>query len=546
MSDNIFLAQELIRGYSRKRISPRCMIKVDLKKAYDTIDWDFIKEALEGLRFPTKFIDWIMECVSSTSFSISVNGCLYGHFDGKRGLRQGDPISPLIFTICIEYFSRVLKTKAHSPLFTFHPKCSQLGITHLAFADDLMLFSKGNPASVTILLNALKELEETSGLTVSIEKSNIFVAGIQDNRLDFSGMPKGQLPVKYLGIPLDGQRLKVAQFSPLITAITRLIEKWKGCTLSYAGRLELIISVIQGTISFWIQNFPLPANVIDHVAFLWGRRVSLITWDKICFPKEEGGLGIHDFKVWNTSFFSKVLWDIHSKRDSLWIRWVNSVYLNGNDVWEFCPNKRDSALFKKIFEARDKISLAKGGVQNAKEFLHNSVNNNKFQVSQIYDLLREKSQPAFAWRFVWRSYIPRKFSFITWLAVHQRIPTKDRLAFLDINTDCSMCVGDKETAQHLFFKCPFSLQVWNQVRMHFGFHKCTNAIKSSIKWINRLHGGARLRSKAITIALICTIYHLWRNRNRVHHDEDRLPIDGLVKNIAKDVYRVIFYLYPIT
>ncbi|XP_031108421.1 uncharacterized protein LOC116012890 [Ipomoea triloba] len=414
-----------------------------------------------------------------------------------------------------------------------------------------MLFSKGNPSSVTILLNALKELEETSRLTVSIEKSNIFVAGIRDNRLDFSGMPKGQLPVKYLGIPLDGQRLKVAQFSPLITAITRLIEKWKGCTLSYAGRLELIISVIQGTISFWIQNFPLPTNVIDHVAFLcgkflWGRRVSLITWDKICFPKEEGGLGIHDFKVWNTSFFSKVLWDIHSKRDSLWIRWVNSVYLNGSDVWDFCPNKRDSALFKKIFEARDKISLAKGGLQNAKEFLHNSVNNSKFQVSQIYDLLREKSQPAFAWRFVWRSYIPRKFSFITWLAVHQRLPTKDRLAFLDINTECSMCVGDKETAQHLFFKCPFSLQVWNQVRMHFGFHKCTNAIKSSIKWINRLHGGAHMRSKAITIALICTIYHLWRNRNRVYHDEDRLPIDGLVKNIAKDVYRVIFYLYPIT
>nr|GMC48983.1 DUF4283 domain-containing protein [Ipomoea batatas] len=209
-------------------------------------------------------------------------------------------------------------------------------------------------------------------------------------------------------------------------------------------------------------------------------------------------------------------------------------------------DKRDSALFKKIFEARDKISLAKGGLQNAKEFLHNSVNNNKFQVSQVYDLLREKSQPAFAWRFVWRSYIPRKFSFITWLAIHQRLPTKDRLAFLDINTDCSMCVGDKETAQHLFFKCPFSLHVWNEVRMHFGFHKCTNAIRSSIKWINRLHGGARPRSKAITIALICTIYHLWRNRNRVHHDEDRLPINGLVKNIAKDVYRVIFYLYPTT
>nr|GLL25285.1 uncharacterized protein LOC109177999 [Ipomoea trifida] len=88
MSDNIFLAQELIRGYARKRISLRCMLMVDLRKTYDTISWDFIEEVLTDLQFPQQFIHWILQCITTTSFSISINGGLYGNFKGKSGIRQ--------------------------------------------------------------------------------------------------------------------------------------------------------------------------------------------------------------------------------------------------------------------------------------------------------------------------------------------------------------------------------------------------------------------------------------------------------------------------
>lgn len=92
--DNIHLAQELFRKYNRKNASPRCILKVDLQKVYDTISWTFLQEALQYLEFPTVFIGWIMECVSTSSFSIVINGTLHGFFSGKRGLRQGDPLSP--------------------------------------------------------------------------------------------------------------------------------------------------------------------------------------------------------------------------------------------------------------------------------------------------------------------------------------------------------------------------------------------------------------------------------------------------------------------
>ncbi|GAA0146752.1 hypothetical protein LIER_36376 [Lithospermum erythrorhizon] len=92
ISDNVFLAQEIVRGYKVKRNSPRCMIMLDIRKAYDTVSWDFVESFLLGLGFLTKFVGWIMECVTTASYSISINGQLHGHFKGECGLRQGGPM----------------------------------------------------------------------------------------------------------------------------------------------------------------------------------------------------------------------------------------------------------------------------------------------------------------------------------------------------------------------------------------------------------------------------------------------------------------------
>ncbi|KAL0322018.1 UNVERIFIED_CONTAM: Retrovirus-related Pol polyprotein from type-2 retrotransposable element R2DM [Sesamum calycinum] len=142
ITDNIFLAQEMVRQYSRKRISPRCTINVDLRKAFDSVSWTFLSRVLHGYGFPPLFISWIMECVSTTSFSVALNGSLHGLFPGKKGLRQGDPMSPALFLLCMEYFSRLIKRNTTNSDFNFHPKCEKLKITHLLFVDDLMLFSR--------------------------------------------------------------------------------------------------------------------------------------------------------------------------------------------------------------------------------------------------------------------------------------------------------------------------------------------------------------------------------------------------------------------
>jgi len=179
MADNIHLVQEL-RHYNRKISSPRCIIKIDFKKAFDSVQWPFLRELLHMLGFPELFVHLVMRCVETTSFSVAINGDLYGFFPGRSGVRQGDPLSPYLFVVCMEYFSKMLNLASLSPDFRFHPKCGPFGIHHLAFADDVLLLCRGDRSSINILLQQLVLFGQTSGLQVNAEKSFIYFGGVDE------------------------------------------------------------------------------------------------------------------------------------------------------------------------------------------------------------------------------------------------------------------------------------------------------------------------------------------------------------------------------
>jgi hypothetical protein len=120
ISDNILLTQELMHKYHMGRGPARCALKVDLKKAFDTISWDFILKALQAISIPGKMVGWIHTCISSTYFSVSLNEELHGFFQSSRGLRQGDPLPPYLFVLAMEGLGGALNLAATNPLFRFH------------------------------------------------------------------------------------------------------------------------------------------------------------------------------------------------------------------------------------------------------------------------------------------------------------------------------------------------------------------------------------------------------------------------------------------
>ncbi|KAL9236015.1 hypothetical protein vseg_010730 [Gypsophila vaccaria] len=108
-----------------------------------------------------------MECITTASYSLSVNGEVFGFFKGQRGLRQGDPLSPLLFILCMEYLNRTLKYATSTTEFKYHPMCKELKLTSLMFADDVILFCKGEAHSMITLLRAYSIFSKASGLQVN-------------------------------------------------------------------------------------------------------------------------------------------------------------------------------------------------------------------------------------------------------------------------------------------------------------------------------------------------------------------------------------------
>lgn len=157
IQDSILLAHELGLGYHGKRITPRGSVKIDLQKSFDSIHWDFLINLCLAFEFPLKAVRWIQECVTSPYFSIALNGSLARYFPGSREIWQGDPLSPYLFVITVDYLSSLLDSATQGGLMGFHPRCKGMPLTHLCFADDLLIFFDNMTTSLSGIITTLTQ-----------------------------------------------------------------------------------------------------------------------------------------------------------------------------------------------------------------------------------------------------------------------------------------------------------------------------------------------------------------------------------------------------
>ena len=267
--ENTVLASELINGYHKNKGTKKITIKVDIAKAFDTLSWDFLFSCLRGLGVPEMFLHWLSSCVCTTNFIVGYNGTVNGYFKGTRGLRQGDPLSPYLFVIAMNCLSHMLNDVASQSRLKYHSNCQKIRLTHLSFADDLLIFTEGNIESVQCVLQVLKEFEARSGLAVSMQKTSFYASGMSEdeiNRIQVStGMVCGNLPFRYLGVPMNSRKLSLASCEPLLHQIKTRFSSWSTKTLSFSGRLMLIKTVISGITNFWCSSFVLPKACVAKI-----------------------------------------------------------------------------------------------------------------------------------------------------------------------------------------------------------------------------------------------------------------------------------------
>ncbi|XP_015159266.1 uncharacterized protein [Solanum tuberosum] len=296
--DNILLSDELVKGYGRKGISPRSMMKIVMQKAYDYFEWPFVEQILRLLNFPTKFINWIMACLTTVSHLILSNGVPASPFKAKKGLR-------------------------------------------------------GDARSVQLLFDTFQEFSKASGLIVNTSKRSIYFRGVsiteQDEIMAYTGFSRGKMPFRYLGVPLSTKRLSIAQCEPLLEKILCWISSLTTKFLSYVGRAQLIRSVLISMQTYWSQIFILPKKIsqlIDQMCkrFLWTGKAevtkkALVAWSRLCQPQSAGGMNMIDMEIWNKVAISKLLRNMCTKKNKIWIKWIYAYYVKGRCTWEIEPKK---------------------------------------------------------------------------------------------------------------------------------------------------------------------------------------------------------------
>ncbi|XP_074305729.1 uncharacterized protein LOC141640949 [Silene latifolia] len=213
-------------------------------------------------------------------------------------------------------------------------------------------------------------------------------------------------------------------------------------------------------------------------------RAPNLSWDHCCTPKEEGGLGIKALKIWNKALVGKYIWWLANKKDHLWVRWVNHVYMKGIHCSSYSPPLDCIWTWKKI--AHTMVTF--------KQAYHNDQwldTDKAYSVFDGYHWLRQKRSKV-SWRHVcWNSLNVPKWSFIFWAAQLQRLLTRDRMAHMGFGqeTVCFLCNSDDESHMHLFYSCQFSTRkIVDDVISKFWDRK-TNVISSRDKaWILSIKG----------------------------------------------------------
>ncbi|KAG0454519.1 hypothetical protein HPP92_023811 [Vanilla planifolia] len=177
ITDNILMVEEMLSRLNKRRKFSNVILKLDFKAAFDKLGWSFLLAALRARGFSEKFCDLVLNVLDATWLSVLINGFPKGFFKPSRGVRQGDPLSPALFIIALDALSRCLTAAVASRSIQAYvtPKLSR-PITHLAFADDVIIFTTANRASLKQLSTLLQTFLNASSLELNRSKSSVIHA----------------------------------------------------------------------------------------------------------------------------------------------------------------------------------------------------------------------------------------------------------------------------------------------------------------------------------------------------------------------------------
>ena len=355
------MAQDL----DRRLKDPNLILKLDLEKAYDRVEWPFLLFMLRQFGFQEQVVDLCFRTFSNSWFSVLINGKPSGYFKSTRGVRQGDPLSPALFLFVAEFLGRGIHDLLLARESRFYISTSSR-VPYLAFANDIMIFTRCSTDALTAIKDFLAWYQALSGQKVNVEKSSFSPAsGASADQLQLVqsilGFREQRLPFRYLGVPLVKGRIRCVHFDGLLTKLRQRLFHWSSKMLTMGGKIILIRHVLSSIPMHLIQVLQPPKAVFVALgricnAFLWDhstteKRVHWAAWERVCAPEEEGGLGFCSFEDRMRAFSCKLWWKLRRK-DSAWAEFMHCKYVKGVHP-AIARVDRPPASWRRLLEIRE-------------------------------------------------------------------------------------------------------------------------------------------------------------------------------------------------
>ncbi|XP_030479414.1 uncharacterized protein LOC115696664 [Cannabis sativa] len=369
IAENTAVSREIVHSMKQKKGNKGyMMIKLDMEKAYDKMDWGFILATLKGLGFHQNFVKWVEKCITIRQMGLLINGSVQGSIKPTCGLRQGDPLSPALFIIAADILWRLITTRMNEgSIHGFKVSRNGPPITHLMFADDVILFGKASVKEAKGFRKCLEDYCLWSGQAVNYQKSTVFFSKGVPSRLageisELLNMRRMRNDATYLGLPLFRSLNRSRDMHFLVDRALQRVKSWKTRLLSKVGKTCLIQSVGSSLATYVAASEPIPLNIAKKVDrclrdFWWGdtdekRKIHLLAWDSICQSKFRGGLGFRRIEVINQAFMAKWAWKALTDKTSIWSMVVNAKYIKDKNFLDLEKKGSESGLWKAILDAR--------------------------------------------------------------------------------------------------------------------------------------------------------------------------------------------------
>jgi hypothetical protein len=340
---------------------PVVILKLDFSKAFDTIEHQAILNILRCWGFDDRWLGWVQSIFSSGFSSVLLNGVPGKKFPCRRGVRQGDPFSPILFVAGADLLQSMVNSLADDGILSPPLPIPNSKFPIVQYADDTLLILQACPRQLLALKNLLETFALATGLRVNYSKSCLMPVNVDDQTLlnlaNTFGCAVGSLPFTYLGLPLGTTRPTIQDLTPIVDHLERRLNA-SARFLDYGGRLQLVNSVLSTLPNHYLCSLKVHKTIIkiadrSRRHCLWAKEEgatsahSLAAWELVCKPKKFGGLGIKKIELQNNALLLKQLHKFYSKADIPWVKLVWSLY--SPDSPPHAQSKRGSFWWRDVF-----------------------------------------------------------------------------------------------------------------------------------------------------------------------------------------------------